>query len=168
MNATIVFDYNGSWSYLVANNDDLPTNDNGSRILRLSHECKLFIMNSIYQSKQHHRHTCYSPIGFTKRVDYILTEWHIKKRSSNCRVYRRASIPFESDHRFLALTCSFPSKCKQKLFFRKPTNPKKIFTNIKSLKDDTKVLDNFSTTVDGFLQSEPSITDIDSFEKYFT
>ena len=36
--------------------------------------------------------------------------------------------------------------------------------NIKSLKDNRNVLDNFSTTLDGFLQSEPNITDIDSFE----
>ena len=168
MNATIGCDSNGSWPYLGTNNDDLPTNDNGSRLLRLSHECKLFIMNSIYHSKQHHRHTWYSPTGFTKRVDYILTEWHIKKLSSNCRVYRRASIPFKSNHRLLALTCSFPSKCQQKLFFRKPTSTKKTFTNIKSLKDYQKGLDKFSTTLDGFLQSEPNITDIDSFEKSFT
>ena len=61
-------------------------------------------MNAIYHSTTPHRHTWYSPTGFTKRVDYILTEWHIKQLSSNCHVYRRASIPFESDHR-LALSC---------------------------------------------------------------
>ena len=104
MNATIGYNSNGLWSYLGTNNDDLPTNDNGTRVLSLSEECKLNIMNSLYDSTSKHRHTWYSPTGFTKIIDYILTEWHTKKLSSNCRVYRRASLPFESDHRFLALS----------------------------------------------------------------
>ena len=70
-----------------------------------------------------------SSTGFSKRVDYILADWHIKKLSTNCRVYRKASIPFESDHRLLVLHCSFPSKSEQKKFFRKPLT-KKPFTKI--------------------------------------
>ena len=106
--------------------------------------------------------------GFTKRVDYILAEWHIKKLSSNCRVYRGASIPFETNHRLLSLSCSFPSKSKQKLFFRKPTKPLKLYTNIKSLKDDPKICDNFSKTLDILLINEPSINDVNNVEKSFT
>ena len=81
-------------------------------LLHLSQECKLY-MNSIYNSTTPHRHTWYSPTGFTKRVDYILTEWHVKQLSYNCRVYLKASVPFEIDHRFLALSRSFPSKRQQ-------------------------------------------------------
>ena len=98
MNATIGCDSNGLWSYLGTNNDNLLTNDNGTRVLSLSEECKLYIMDSLYGSTSKHRHTWYSPTGFTKRIDYILTEWysptgftkriltewHIKKLSSNC------------------------------------------------------------------------------------
>ena len=60
--------------------------------------------------KRIHRHTWYSPTGFTKRVDYILAEWHLNNISSNCRVYRKVTVPFETNHRLLAMTCSFPSK----------------------------------------------------------
>ena len=66
MNATIGSDSNGSWSYIGTNNDELPTNDNGSRRLRLSQECQLYIMNSIYHSTTPHRHTWYSPTGLQK------------------------------------------------------------------------------------------------------
>ena len=43
MHAAIGCDSSGSWPYLGANNDDLPTNDNGSRLLRLSHECQFLL-----------------------------------------------------------------------------------------------------------------------------
>ena len=61
------------------NNDKYKTNDNGTRLLSLSDENKLFITNSLFPSKAVHRHTWYSPTGFSKRVDYILAEWHLKK-----------------------------------------------------------------------------------------
>jgi exonuclease III len=168
MNATIGCDSNGSWSYLGTNNDDLPTNDNGTRLLSLSQECNLFIMNSLFDGPPKHRHTWYSPTGFTKRIDYILAEWHIKKLSSSCRVYRRASIQFESDHRFLALYCSLPSKRERKSCFRKPGIPNKSYTNISSLKDNPQVLDSFSTKLDELLADEPSVNDINTFEQSFT
>ena len=168
LNATIGCDSNGSWTYLGTNNDDLPTNDNGSRLLSLSHECNLFIMNSLFDGPSKHRHTWYSPTGFTKRIDYILAEWHVKKLSSSCRVYRRASIPFESDHRFLALCCSFPSNSEKKFCFRKPGIPKKPYTNISSLKDNPQVLDNFSSKLDEILADEPRLNDINTFDKIFT
>ena len=69
MNATIRCDSNGSWPYLGANNDDLPTNDNGSRLLRLSHECKPFIMNSIY----HYSNNIIDILGTHLRD--LLKEW---------------------------------------------------------------------------------------------
>ena len=130
MNATIGNDSFGPWSYLGPNNDEYATNDNDTRLLSFSNENNLFIMNSLFSSKAIHRHTWYSPTGFSKRVDYILAEWHLKKLCSNCRVYRKASIPFETNHRLLTLSCSFPSKRKQKQFFLQflnLLNPIKIF-----------------------------------------
>ena len=167
LNATIGNDSYGSWSYLGRNNDNLPTNDNGTRLLSLSQECNLFIMNSLFDSPTKHRHTWYSPNGFTKRVDYILAEWHIKKLSSSCRVYRRASIPFETDHRLLALYCSFPSKSERKSFFRKPNTSPKPCTNIILLKDNPRVLESFSSKLDEILIDEPLINDLNTFDQYF-
>lgn len=168
MNATIGSDSNSSWSYLGTNNDDRQTNDNGTRLLSLSEECNLYIMNSLYDSKPIHRHTWYSPTGFMKRVDYILAEWHIKKLSSNCRVYRKASIPFESDHRLVSMSCSFPSKSERKQFFRPAAKAKKSFTNIKSLKDNPTICNNFSNELDNLLENEPVMHDVNSFEKVLT
>ena len=51
MNATIGNDSNGSWTYLGKNNDDLEINDNGTRLLTLPEEFKLYIMNYMYNSK---------------------------------------------------------------------------------------------------------------------
>ena len=168
MNATIGCDSNGSWSYLGTNNDEHATNDNGTRLLSLSEECNLYIMNSLYDSKPIHRHTWYSPTGFTKRIDYILAEWHIRKLSSNCRVYRRASIPFETDHRLVALSCSFPSLSEQKSFFRKSAKPKQPHTNIKSLIDHPLVCDQFSKKLDDILKNQPVLDDVNTFEQSLT
>ena len=158
MNATVGCDSFGSWSHLGPNNDDLPTNDNGTRLLSFSDECKLFILNSFFQSSKNHRHTWYSPTGFTKRVDYILAEWHLKKLTSNCRVYQKATVPFETNHRLLAMTCSFPSKRKQKLFFSQTPRLAKPYKDTKSLKNDPKIYNNFSNKLD----------DINTFDKFFT
>ena len=43
MNATIGCHSDGSWPYLGVNNGDLRTNDNGSRLLRLSHQCNFLL-----------------------------------------------------------------------------------------------------------------------------
>ena len=113
-------------------------------------------MNSLYDCKPIHRHTWYSPTGFTKIIDYIHAEWHIKKLCSNCRVYRGASsIPFETNHQLLALSCSFPSKRKQKSFFHKPSKPPRIHTNIKSLKDNSNICDNYSKRLSLLVKNAP-------------
>ena len=108
MNATIGNESNNQWTYLGKFNDDLPTNDNGTRTLSFCQHFNLFILNSLFAMPEIHRHTWYSPTGFSKRIDYIMAEWHIKRFATNCRVYRGASIPFESNHRMLALYCNFP------------------------------------------------------------
>ena len=71
MNATIGDDSFGPWSFLGLNNDKFETNDNGNRLLRLSKENNLFIMNSFFKTKAIHRHTWYSPTGFSKRIDRL-------------------------------------------------------------------------------------------------
>ena len=168
MNATIGCNSFGSWSYLGPNNDNLKTNENGTRLLSLSEECRLFIMNSFYHSKKIHRHTWYSPTGFTKRVDYILAEWHLKKLSSNCRVYRKATVPFETNHRLLAMTCSFPSKRNRKAFFSKASKPSKPYKDISSLRNDPVICNKFSEKMDEIFVDEPSVNDINIFENFFT
>ena len=134
MNATIGSDSFGSWSYLGPNNDKYKTNDNGTSLLSLSDENELFIMNSLFSSKAIHRHTWYSPTGFSKRVDYILAEWHLKKLCSNCRIYRKATVPFETNHRLLTLSCSFPLTCNQKSFFSQISKPIKPHKDISTLR----------------------------------
>ena len=131
----------------------IKTNDNGTRLLSLSEECRLFIINSFYHSKTIHRHTWYSPTGFTKRVYYILAEWHLKKLSSNCRVYRKATVPFETNHRLLAMTCSFLSKRNRKAFFSKASKPSKPYKDISSLRYDPVICNKFSEKMDDFSQS---------------
>ena len=168
MNATIGEDSFGPWPFLGSNNDTYKTNDNGTRLLSFSNENKLFVMNSLFPSKAIHRHTWYSPNGFTKRVDYILAEWHIKKLSTNCRVYRKATVPFETNHRLLTLTCHFPSKRKRKLFFsHAPKNPKP-HKDISFLRSDPSISSNFSNKLDTLLAEEPIFNNIDNFESFFS
>ena len=157
MNATIGTDSFGSWSFLGPNNDELVTNDNGTRLLNLSNENKLFILNSLFPAKAIHRHTWYSPNGFTKRVDYILAEWHLKKLCSNCRVYRKATVPFETNHRLLAMSCSFPSKRNRKMLFSRPTKTSAPPRNIPLLRSDPNVCNNFSSKLDEFLNLDPLV-----------
>ena len=168
MNATIGTDSFGTWSFLGPNNDQLKTNDNGTRLLSLSDENKLFILNTLFPSKAIHRHTWYSPTGFSKRVDYILAEWHLKKLCSNCRVYRKATVPFETNHRLLAMTCSFPSKRHKKSFFSKISKPPKPSRNISLLRSDSSICDTFSDKLDELLNQKPLSNDVNSLEHFLS
>ena len=169
MNATIGDDSFGDWPHLGPNNDEYPTNDNGTRLLSLSKENDLFIMNSLFPTKSIHRHTWYSPTGdFSKRLDYILAEWHIKKLSTNCRVFRKASIPFETNHRLLTMSCSLPSKRKQKQFFSHNSKPVKPPKNISSLYNDPEVCNNFSKKLDLLLSEDPPCEDVEIIENLIT
>ena len=168
MNATIGEESFGAWCYLGPNNDKFRTNDNGTRLLTLSNENKLFIMNSLFPSKAIRRHTWYSPTGFSKRVDYILAEWHLKKLCSNCRVYRKATVPYETNHRLLAMSCFFPSKRNRKLAFSQNYKTRKPIKNISSLRNDSSISKNFSDKLDNLLIEEPIIGDVNSFENNIT
>ena len=60
MNATVGCDSLALGRIIIIrspNNDDLPTNDNGTRLLSFSDECKLFILNFFFLSSKNHRHT---------------------------------------------------------------------------------------------------------------
>ena len=96
-------------------------------------------MNSLFPSKDIHRHTWYSPTGFSKRLDYILAEWQLKKFCYNCRVYRKASVPYETNHRLHTMSCSFPSKRKKNFLFSHTSKPPKPHKNISSLYNDDVV-----------------------------
>ena len=168
MNATIGTDSFGLWSFLGPNNDELTTNDNGTRLLNLSDENKLFILNSLFPSKAIHRHTWYSPNGFTKRVDYILADWHLKKLCSNCRVYRKATVPFETNHRLLAMSCSFPSKRNRKLIFSRPPKTPILPKNIPLLRSDPSICNKFSSKLDELLNVDPPCNNVSSLENFLT
>ena len=124
-------------------------------------------MNPLYKTKPIHRHTWYSPTGFSKRLDYILAEFHIKKLCFNCRVYRKASIPFETNHRLLTMSCSFPSKRNQKQFFTQVSKPVKPHKNI-SLLRNPDVSKLFSNKLDILLNDAPSSNDVNEIESILT
>ena len=46
-----------------------------------------------------------------------LVSWHLKKLTNNCWVYQKASVPFESNHRLLTMTCLFSSTAFLLLIF---------------------------------------------------
>ena len=151
MNATIGNDNSKDLKCLGRNNDPVPTNGNGRRLISLCETNNLSIMNSMYHTKTTHRATWYMRTGFKKRTDYILAEGHIKKYTSNCRVYRGASIPFESDHRMLAMTCYFPTKSAQKELRRKRGKRPAGKPMLRSLIQDERVLSEFSSVTESIL-----------------
>ena len=57
MNSTIGIDSNKKWKCLGENNDNLPTNINGNRLLQLCESNNLYIMNSLFESNWTHRHS---------------------------------------------------------------------------------------------------------------
>ena len=170
MNATIGTESYGAWNCLGRNNDNLPTSGNGRRLLTLCENNNLFIMNSLFESKPIHRKTWYMRTGtFQKRTDYILTERYIKNASTQCRVYRKASIPFESDHRMVVLSCHLPSKATRKETFRRNKARKENSAyNIKQLSHNAEVRSRFSDETESILCQTITATDmasVDDLEK---
>ena len=62
----------------------------------------------------------------------------------------------------------FLRKGNKNHFYHKPSKPPRIHTNIKSLKDNPSICDNYSKRLDTLLAKEPNINDINNFEKSFT
>ena len=73
MNAPFWNDSADNISCLGKNNDPLPTNGNGRRLITLCESNNLFVMNSKFMTKPIHRVTWYMRTGLKKRTDYILT-----------------------------------------------------------------------------------------------
>ena len=166
MNATVGKDSEGEWPCIGRNNDELATNDNGSRLLNLCQELSLFPLNTVFQSKRIHRDTWYSPTGFSKRNDYIIGEWYVKRFSKNCRVYSKASLPYDSDHRLLVAEFTFPSNALKKKLFHPKKNPKKPHLDIKKLRVSETVIKEFSTDVESLLENPPHFENTEMAENY--
>ena len=151
MNATIGNDSENTFNILGKNNDALSTNDNGLRLLNFCQQFQLYLLNSFFSSKSIHRETWYSPNGFRKRTDYVIGDWYMKRFCTNCRVYRKASLPYESDHRLLAGHFSFPSKSLRKKIFKCKTKKPVSTPNIKLLKTSEEIRNDFTALIENTL-----------------
>ena len=65
------------------------------------------------------------------------------------------------------MSCSFPSKRKQKQFFSQLSKPPKPLKNISSLYNDDDVCKNFSKQLDVLL-ADPPPNDVNLLENVFT
>ena len=149
-NATIGNDFQTENSKCIGkNNDPNPTSENGHRLLQFAHENNLSIMNTLFGHKNIHRWSFHSNLGYDRRLDYILGEWFVKRFSHNCRVYRGASKPFESDHKLVVLDCRFPYQKELKKIF-KPKHPKKHY-DIRQLRDNKTIADIYSNKLEEIL-----------------
>ena len=167
-NATIGIDCAQS-AYVGRNNDLEETSYNGTKLIEFAESNKLYIMNTMFQTKtSHHRWTFKSPIGYFRRLDYILTEWYVKRVVQNCRVYPAVSDAFDSDHRVVVLDASFPTKKTiRQIFSRKRAGREKMkrVPNVKLLQDDEEICDNYNKELDKLLCDPPnSDEDVDSLE----
>ena len=160
MNSTIGTDVRDC-RFIGNNNDDCVTNKNGEMLVQFCEEMELSAMNTIYQTKIIHRHTWRMPTGFTKRIDYFLVDNFIRKCSTNCRVYRGASVDYESDHFLLVLDLSCMTKCSRTKYFhkRKPSQ-KPLINTLKSL--DIQV--QYSEHLDNYLQNKELPVEPNVFE----
>ena len=66
------------------------------------------------------------------------------------------------------MSCSFPSKRKQKQFFTRISKPPKPHKNISSLYNDNEVCKKFSDQLDVLLADDPLINDINLLENILT
>ena len=141
------------------NNDSDPTSENGHRLLQFAQEHSLSILNSFFGYKNIHRWSFYSNLGYSRRLDYILGEWFIKRFTTNCRVYRGASTAFESDHRVVVLNCSFPCrKQMQSMFTKKKKQP---HYDIKQLRENETVVQKYSEKMDELFVSAEKLDSVD-------
>ena len=139
-----------------------------TRLLTLAETNHLYIMNSMFATKDIHRETWYMRTGFKKRTDYILTEDFIKRRTSHCRVYRKASVPFDSDHRLLVLTCYLPSKAERLQERKKRSSEKQPSLHVKKLVKDRRIQIPYSKISENILKQNMTTidqTDINEIER---
>ena len=146
------------------NRDTAPTNFNGQLLLETAQDLGLFCMESFLKSRDAHRHTFYSNLGYARKLDYFLGEWYIKHFTHRCRVYRGATRPFNSDHRLLVLDACFPTKAERKSIFRQKKAAAPA-PDIPKLRDDEEIRQNFSDQLDGLLPETPVTASVDDLEQ---
>ena len=160
-NATVGNDFQSEHSKCIGkNNDPNPTSENGHRLLQFAQEHKLSILNTFFGHKDIHRWSFHSNLGYQRRLDYIMGEWFIKRFSHNCRVYRGASNPFESDHKVVVLNCCFPYQKEIKKMFK--PKQKQTHYDIKKLRDDKNVVENYSNKLNELLSNADRPNSVDS------
>ena len=149
-------------------NDDEPTSFNGTNLIDTAQSHKLYLFNTMFATKSAaHRWTFKSPLGYMRRLDYIMGEWYIKQAVKNCRSYPVASEPFESDHRVVVIDMDFPTKRMNKeIFARKRNTVKKRIPNIQKLRDVDFVKTEYNSNLDALLHDPPQPeANIDTIER---
>lgn len=167
-NATIGNDCQSSnWRCVGPYNDDEPTSFNGMKLLEMAETNNLFILNTMFATKSPtHRWTFKSNLGYLRRLDYILGEWYIKRATTNCRAYPGVSDAFESDHRVVVLTAMLPTKKSRKKIFRKKSKKEHCILNVKTLRDDEKVVSLYSDRLDELLAQPPQTEQVDEIADF--
>ena len=161
-NSTIGND-NVPTKYVGKFNDNLETNDNGCHLISMCHKLKLCAVNTMFQTKQIHRYTWVMPTGFTKRIDYFVTDEFLFRCTTNCRVYRGASAEYESDHRLLVLDMKCKTKQQRKVFFKKrEALPKPCLA---TLHDNLTIKKQYTEQLDCMPTDVKSDMDPDVYEK---
>lgn len=169
-NATIGHDCDmNRWRSVGPFNDNNPTSFNGLRLIETAESEDLFLLNTMFATKSdEHRWSFVSNLGYKRRLDYILSDWYVKRSTTNCRVYPMQSQLFDSDHRIVVMTAAFPTRRQVHKIFRKsrlpPTRP-----DMNKLKDDLKIQGQYSAKLDSLLlgHGEDS-TEIDTVEERMT
>ena len=156
-NATIGTDCIDS-DYVGLYNDSDPTSFNGTKLIETAQNNGLYILNTMFPTKSSaHRWTFKSPLGYYRRLDYILGEWYVKRASQNCRSYPAFSKPFDSDHRVVVLDVNFPSKrSNKKLFAKKYIVKKPAIPNVRTLREDECVRTKYIDQLGTLLETPPS------------
>ena len=111
MNATLGNESYGFWKCLGATNNNLKTNDNGERLLKLAESQKFTVENTIRPSTKGEKriNTWISAKGFEKSLDYVLTSKCVHKYTVKCIVRRGSSKGFDTDHLLIETSLQIPS-----------------------------------------------------------
>lgn len=112
MNATIGGASHGSWNCLGSAVDvGKQTNANGERLLKFCDSLGFTLENT----RRHRiaKPTWRSATGYTKRIDYIVTDKFLRLRTLNCRTRMGSSLWFTTDHYLQECNLRLPKSIKQ-------------------------------------------------------
>ena len=153
---------NGAWDDILgANNSIVKRNANGELFLKFCSEKKLKIINSIFRTKRIHRATwLHQPTGLVKRLDYIGTRKYIYQFITSCRVYRKTSSLFDTDHYMVKMTLHYPTT-HNKLFRPISNIQHKPKPNVSLLYQNNEIAKLFSEHLDKKLDPDHIPTDMD-------